>query len=77
MKIRNIGFAGDSGAQYFISKYREDIVRKVFNLYLELQSQSAVMKRLSEEKVPIPEVYKKTRQRHKDYFFKPAKLGLV
>lgn len=37
-----------------------DIVRRVFSLYLELQSQSTVMKKLSEEKIPIPEVYKKS-----------------
>lgn len=42
-----------------IDEEAADIVRKVFNLYLELQSQSAVMKKLSEEKIPIPEVYKK------------------
>ena len=30
MKISNTGFAVDSGAQYFISKYREAIVIKVF-----------------------------------------------
>ena len=38
------------------------IVKKIFNMYLELQSQSAVIKKLSEEKIPIPEVYKKTRR---------------
>ena len=32
MKIRNVGFAGDSGAQYFISQYREEIVRSVSHL---------------------------------------------
>ncbi len=45
-----------------------DIVRRVFSLYLELQSQSAVMKKLSEEKIPIPEVYKKTRRGLKAQF---------
>lgn len=51
-----------------IDEEAADIVRKVFNLYLELQSQSAVMKKLSEEKIPIPEVYKKTRRGLKAQF---------
>ena len=51
-----------------IDEEAADIVRKVFGLYLELQSQSAVMKRLSEEKVPIPEFYKKTRRGLKAQF---------
>ena len=45
-----------------IDEEAANIVRKVFNSYLELQSQSAVMKILSNEKIPIPEVYKKTRR---------------
>lgn len=51
-----------------IDEEAADIVRKVFNLYLELQSQSAVMKKLSEKKIPIPEVYKKTRRGLKAQF---------
>ena len=51
-----------------IDEEAADIVRRVFILYLELQSQSAVMKRLSEEKIPIPEVYKKTRRGLKAQF---------
>ena len=51
-----------------IDEEAANIVRKVFNLYLELQSQSAVMKKLSEEKIPIPEVYKKTRRGLKAQF---------
>lgn len=38
------------------------VVKKIFNLYLELKSQSAVMKRLTDEKIPIPEVHKKTKR---------------
>lgn len=58
------GYINDLNGKHklIIDEEAADIVRKIFNLYLELQSQSAVMKRLSEEKVPIPEVYKKTRR---------------
>lgn len=38
------------------------IVKKIFDKYLELQSQSGVMKYLTESKIPIPEVYKGTRR---------------
>lgn len=38
------------------------VVRRIFELYLQLHSQSGVMKILSEEKIPIPEVYKQTRR---------------
>ncbi len=38
------------------------VVKKIFDLYLQLHSQSAVMKVLFEEKVPIPEVYKGSRR---------------
>ena len=38
------------------------IVRKIFDLYLKLHSQSGVMKALSDEKIPIPEVYKGTKR---------------
>ena len=38
------------------------IVRKIFSLYLELQSQSGVMKALTKQKIPIPDVYKGTRR---------------
>lgn len=38
------------------------IVRYIFDLYLKLQSQSGVMKKLTEEKIPIPKVYKQTRR---------------
>lgn len=51
-----------------IDEEAANIVRRVFSLYLELQSQSAVMKKLSEEKIPIPEVYKKTRRGLKAQF---------
>ena len=39
-----------------------NVVKDIFNKYLELQSQSAVMKYLTDSKVPIPEVYKGTRR---------------
>lgn len=39
-----------------------NVVKDIFNKYLELQSQSAVMKYLTEREVPIPEVYKGTRR---------------
>lgn len=45
-----------------IDEEAAQIVRRIFELYLELESQSAVMKTLSEEKVPIPEVYKQTKR---------------
>lgn len=38
------------------------IVRKIYQLYLQTQSQNQIRKILSEEKVLIPEVYKKTRR---------------
>lgn len=38
------------------------IVKRIFELYLQLHSQSKVMKILTEEKIPIPEVYKQTRR---------------
>lgn len=38
------------------------IVKRIFELYLQLHSQSRVMKILTEEKIPIPEVYKQTRR---------------
>lgn len=38
------------------------VVRRIFDLYLQLHSQSGVMKILTEEKIPIPEVYKQTRR---------------
>lgn len=39
-----------------------NIVRRIFDLYLQLQSQSGVMKILTDEKIPIPEVYKQTKR---------------
>ena len=38
------------------------VVKRIFDLYLQLHSQSGVMKILTEEKIPIPEVYKQTRR---------------
>lgn len=38
------------------------VVKRIFDLYLQLHSQSKVMKILTDEKVPIPEVYKQTRR---------------
>ena len=38
------------------------LVKRIFDLYLQLHSQSGVMKILTEEKIPIPEVYKQTRR---------------
>ena len=38
------------------------VVKRIFELYLQLHSQSGVMKILTEEKIPIPEVYKQTRR---------------
>lgn len=65
-----LGYIKDPNDKHklIIDEEAADIVRKVFNLYLELQSQSAVMKKLSEEKIPIPEVYKKTRRGLKAQF---------
>lgn len=37
-------------------------VKRIFELYLTLHSQSGVMKILTNEKIPIPEVYKQTRR---------------
>lgn len=37
-------------------------VKRIFELYLKLHSQSGVMKILTNEKIPIPEVYKQTRR---------------
>lgn len=45
-----------------IDEEAAEIVRKIFDLYLELQSQSGVMKALTDAKIPIPEVYKGTRR---------------
>ncbi len=45
-----------------IDEEAAEIVRKIFDLYLELQSQSGVMKVLTDAKIPIPEVYKGTRR---------------
>ena len=45
-----------------IDEEAADVVREIFDKYLELQSQSAVMKYLTDKKVPIPEVYKGTRR---------------
>lgn len=45
-----------------IDEEAAEVVRKIFDLYLELQSQSGVMKALTDAKIPIPEVYKGTRR---------------
>lgn len=45
-----------------IDEEAAEVVRKIFNLYLKLQSQSAIMKILTAERIPIPEVYKGTRR---------------
>ncbi|MBO5183486.1 MAG: recombinase family protein [Bacilli bacterium] len=45
-----------------IDEEAANIVKEIFEKYLELQSQSGVMKYLTDKKVPIPEVYKGTRR---------------
>lgn len=45
-----------------IDEEASKVVKKIFELYLQLHSQSKVMKILTDEKVPIPEVYKQTRR---------------
>lgn len=45
-----------------IDEESASVVRRIFDLYLQLHSQSKVMKILTDEKVPIPEVYKQTRR---------------
>ena len=45
-----------------IDEESADVVRKIFEYYLKTQSKSMVAKLLTKEKIPIPEVYKKTRR---------------
>ena len=45
-----------------IDEEASKVVKRIFELYLQLHSQSGVMKILTKEKIPIPEVYKQTRR---------------
>lgn len=45
-----------------IDEESSKVVKRIFELYLQLHSQSGVMKILTKEKIPIPEVYKQTRR---------------
>lgn len=48
--------------KFIIDEEAAEVVRRIYHLYLETHSKSMVSKILTQEKVPIPEVYKKTRR---------------
>ena len=58
------GYTKDQNDKHklIIDEDAAEIVRKIFDLYLEIHSQSGVMKILTNEKIPIPEVYKGTKR---------------